>query len=85
MKHGDVRFISGSAAQTCINRSWLIWGRAFKRSRRLGHTRENYQGSIAFIVLQLITVVAIMVLPCLVLGDMAKDKGWGLSLKLRNV
>jgi TRAP-type mannitol/chloroaromatic compound transport system permease large subunit len=38
-------------------------------------TNEIYKGSIAFIVLQLIMVVAIMTFPSLVVGNMAKDKG----------
>jgi TRAP-type mannitol/chloroaromatic compound transport system permease large subunit len=38
-------------------------------------TNEIYKGSIAFIVLQLIMVGAIMVFPSLVVGNMAKDKG----------
>ncbi|HSO45847.1 MAG TPA: TRAP transporter large permease subunit, partial [Rhodoferax sp.] len=38
-------------------------------------TTEIYKGSIAFIVLQLIMVAAIMTFPSLVVGNMAKDKG----------
>jgi TRAP-type mannitol/chloroaromatic compound transport system permease large subunit len=38
-------------------------------------TNEIYKGSIAFIVLQLIMVIAIMVFPSLVVGNMSKDKG----------
>jgi hypothetical protein len=38
-------------------------------------TNEIYKGSIAFIVLQLVMVAAIMVFPSLVVGNMAKDKG----------
>ena len=38
-------------------------------------TNEIYKGSIAFIVLQLIMVGAIMVFPALVVGNMSKDKG----------
>ncbi|MCM2296888.1 TRAP transporter large permease subunit [Rhodoferax sp.] len=38
-------------------------------------TNEIYKGSIAFIVLQLIMVAAIMTFPSLVVGNMSKDKG----------
>jgi TRAP-type mannitol/chloroaromatic compound transport system permease large subunit len=38
-------------------------------------TNEIYKGSIAFIVLQLIMVAAIMIFPSLVVGNMSKDKG----------
>lgn len=38
-------------------------------------TNEIYKGSIAFIVLQLMMVGAIMAFPSLVVGNMAKDKG----------
>ena len=38
-------------------------------------TNEIYKGSIAFIVLQLLMVVAIMVFPSLVVGNMSTDKG----------
>jgi len=38
-------------------------------------TNEIYKGSIAFIVLQLIMVIAIMAFPYLVVGNMATDKG----------
>ncbi len=38
-------------------------------------TNEIYKGSIAFIVLQLIMVIAIMVFPSLVVGNMSKEKG----------
>ena len=38
-------------------------------------TNEIYKGSIAFIVLQLVMVAAIMAFPSLVVGNMAKDKG----------
>jgi TRAP-type mannitol/chloroaromatic compound transport system permease large subunit len=38
-------------------------------------TNEIYKGSVAFIVLQLIMVGAIMVFPSLVVGNMSKDKG----------
>ncbi|HEX5698063.1 MAG TPA: TRAP transporter large permease subunit, partial [Rhodoferax sp.] len=38
-------------------------------------TNEIYKGSIAFIVLQLIMVAAIMAFPSMVVGNMSKDKG----------
>ena len=38
-------------------------------------TSEIYKGSISFIVLQIVMVVAIMVFPYLVVGNMSKDKG----------
>ena len=39
------------------------------------HTNDIYKGSIAFIVLQLIMVVAIMAFPALVIGNISTDKG----------
>jgi len=38
-------------------------------------TNEIYKGSIAFIVLQVMMVAAIMIFPSLVVGNMAKDNG----------